>query len=563
MIELNEEQSKAVQSPAKRKLVIAGPGSGKTRTLCAAVADAVRRGVPAEAVACVTYTNAAAAEMRTRLKEEHGLERVGFVGTLHSLMLSLLREHPEAVGLPERLSVIDDEQREAVMQSIMDDMGIRGKAKRALEAREVRDRLADMPTRKEELARAEYDRQLAAAGLLDFDAILRYGERLLRAGKHGGHKALFVDEYQDAADRDAMIYALLPAAEKFWVGDPDQAIFGFRGGNMRHIEAQARRIREGGTNWELHLLETNYRSGAAICEAAQRLIERNTLRVPKATKPGRSEGGAVSVRRCSSPGEELSCVLEQIVKGGHPATDYAVLARTNKQVEAVAQHLAANGVPVRRAEHKPEPDDWRRTKLLLTVLDNPWNDFAVHQLMRATDAKEADAARRSAEANMVGLNEWLGWRYGKGEGLAADVDLGRHGVSAESRGRVHAGCRELSKVMSAWTIADLLLHLNASDQLRREEGEGVTCATMHGAKGREFRRVFVVGCEEGTLPNLRAKGSMDVEEERRLMYVAMTRAMDELVLTWCDGRPENRGPNMPPGPVQERTRSRFISEAGL
>lgn len=582
MTALNLEQSAVVLSDAPNKLVVAGPGSGKTRTLCAAVKHEVNRGVDPAKIAVVTYTNAAADEMERRLKAEFGLkDRLGYVGTLHGFCLRLAREHHEALGLPERVTVIDDDQREAVMQSVMDEMGVKGKAKRALDAWELKPDLKDRPTAKEDLAAKEYRRQLTAAGLLDFQMILDAGLWFVRHGLATGWDCLFVDEFQDAADTDADFYEEFQCREKFLVGDSDQAIYGFRGGNVRRLLRLS-----GDPAWKTFLLETNYRSGATLCEHAQQLVMRNAGRVHKWTR-AEWKGGRVGVRRCNTAGEELSYVLEEVRRLGARKTevieareadgtpklerpmvvhydlynDITVLARTNRLADAVAQHLSANGVPVRRSKERVLPADWRRTKLLLTVLDNPWSDFAVAAFLRTERPDDWKAQVKDAAKKMVGLNEFLGFPFGKGDTLAADVDLTRHGVSPESRERVHLARRDLSTHRPGWTIADLLLHLAEQDNTREEDGEGVTCTTMHGAKGREWRHVFVVGCEEGCVPSGR-KGT-DLEEERRLMYVAMTRAAETLTLTWCAERPQWRGDKVPPGPPEAKEPSRFIAESGL
>lgn len=560
MTALNEEQSKAVLSPATRKLVVAGPGSGKTRTLCAAVADAVGRGRKPESIVVVTYTNAAAAEVEQRLRDECGLAgRLGFCGTLHAFCLRLVRGHAEALGLPSRLSVVDDDQREGLLESVREEMGLKCSARKALEllaASKGTDPVGGIPT-KETLLVREYHRRLASAGLLDVDQILHYG--LLAVRNSVGdwpYECLFVDEFQDAADQDAEIYRDAPFEEKFWVGDPDQAIYGFRGGNVKHIVNRADLSGTEGT--EVFWLQLNYRSGSVVCEHAQRMVENNAQRLCKRTEAVR-KGGTVEAHRCETPADELGYVLEE-VRRLNAHNDIAVLARTNRLVDAVATHLAANGVPVRRAQEQAEPADWRRTKLLLTVLGDPYKDMAVLELLRLDAGKEAAAAaKRDAAVLMLCVSEAIGWRYGKGGDLPA---LASYGVSPESMARVRAAVHEL-EARGPSTIPDLLLYMAATEDARQEEGEGVTCATIHSAKGREWRHVFVVGCEEGVLPSGKAGTPEQVEEERRLMYVAMTRAAETLTLTWCASRPQWRGANMPPGPPQAKEPSRFLKEAGL
>jgi len=574
LVGMSAEQAAAVASDAKFKLVIAGPGAGKTKTLCAQVAAAVEAGTPPERIVVVTYTNAAAMELEGRLRVGHGVAgRLGFCGTLHSFCLFLVRQHPEAVGLPQALSVCDDSQREPLLAAVMDDMGVRCSKRKALEALEACRGADPRGTSKEELAVKEYHRTLRRAGLLDFSMILRAGLDYLRAGAPGWEfDWLLVDEYQDACDLDAEFYEAAPAKRKFIVGDSDQALFGFRGGNVRHIVSLAAKCAFQG-DWQLHLLETNWRCPSRVCAAAQALIERNAGRVRKRTVAA-NEGGAVQAVRCGTPAEELSLVLERIqrlVASGASAEALvkgdgdegcAVLARTNKLAVAFADHLSANGVPVRRSAPMVVPADWQRTKLLLTVLGDPYNDLAALALVRAKDGPEAAAkVRTEAAAAMKSVSEHLGFPWGKGEGLAADVDLQRHGVSPESRERVHDACRELGRRGEAWTTGDLLVYLNEVEGAAREEGEGVACITIHSAKGREFRHVWVVGCEEGVLP-IKWKDA-DPEEERRLAFVAITRARETLTMTWCAARPGSRGPNLPPGPMEPREPSRFLKEAGL
>lgn len=572
-MKLNEEQRRAVESRAEKRLVVAGPGSGKTRTLCAAAANlAQERGVKPERIVVVTFTNAAANELTGRLKEKHGVVGLGFCGTLHAFCLRLARENATELGLPDRVGVADDSQREGLLELVRDEIGIRCSARQALATLdECRGQLpvitGAVPA--QWLLCKEYYRRMLAAGLLDYDMVLAQGLRAAAmAAKTGDwpYDALLVDEFQDAADPDADFYRVAPFRHKLVVGDADQAIYGFRGGNVANLGSLA----QPDSGWETHLLESNYRSGSVICDHAQELVMHNADRVAKWTRAVRS-GGTMTVQRCGSAAEELSFVLEQVQHTartwkvlGEQADcwkEFAVLARTNRLAQSFAQHLAANGVPVRRAKVKMELADWSRTKLLLTVLDDPWRDLPVAQLLKLDHgAEQAKAARDKAAKEMTCLSEALGFPYGDGA-YSLDVDLAKHGASPESRERVHAAMRELARAGQETTIPELLLYLRATDQAVEEEGEGVTCCTVHAAKGREWRHVFVVGCEEGTLPSGR-KGT-NVEEERRLMFVAMTRAAESLTLTWCASRPQWRGEHVPPGPEEARQPSRFIREAGL
>ena len=376
------------------------------------------------------------------------------------------------------------------------------------------------------------------------------------------------------------------------VGDDCQSLYKFRGAQVQKFIDLALQQNEAGRGWTVFKLESNYRSGDVICNTANRLIEHNANRIPKVTRAMR-QGGTVSVHECATPSAELSFVLQMVqarltvpkplchcgdfmeghaYTSGHaavemeqepatPASEIAVLARTNRLADSVAQHLRANGVPVRQAKQRTAPGDWRRAKLLLAVIDNPFNDMLVLQLLKATPSgPDAAKAKLAADTQMVCVSEALGWPFGMGEGLAVDVDLARHGLSAESRERIHDACRELSGG-GEWAIPDLLLYLAAQEDAVQEEGEGVTCCTIHAAKGREFQTVVICGVEEGYIPNHRK--DEDISESRRLAYVGVTRAKDNLILTFCKERPQNRGANMPVGPMEPRQPSRFIAEMGL
>lgn len=548
---LNQEQTKAVESDAPLKIVVAGPGSGKTRTLCAGIAKALERGRKPESIAVVTFTNAAANELKTRLAYEYELdEPLGFTGTLHALCLTLVREHSEMFGLSQ-INVIDEDQQKSVLAEVMYEMKIKlsiSAAQKILSDSMGGDvqRTAGGPTCNALLVK-EYHRRLKAAGLLDFDMILRLGVEYVKQGApQWPFECLFVDEMQDSGDLDAEFYFNAPSKEKFLVGDPDQSIFGFRGGNLQHmIDAPAK-------GFEVFKLETNYRSAIKICDHASSVITRNKSRVKKSTTPERKELGKVLVNNAEMPMDEL-CQLARNI--GNQWQDTAVLSRTNHLLGTIIKHLQSNGFPVRTAVYKPEVYDWKRTKLLLTVLGNPWCDFTLHQLLKMDKGVvEANRIAREAAASMKSINEVMRFQYGRGEQLAADIDLQRHEVSRESSAKIQEAIKQLGKT---WTVPDLLLLLNEEKNARHEQGEGVTCCTIHAAKGREWKRVFMVGCDEPE-----RNSAPTIEEERRLFYVAMTRAKDELQISWSKWRPRYNGPSSY-GPPELRVRSRFIKEAGL
>ena len=549
MSNLNAEQTAVVESTAKQILCIASAGSGKTSTLVARIRHLVDAGADPSKFVVITYINAAAKVLQQRLEPL----RVGSCGTLHGFLLRLLGRHHALVNLPERLSVIDDEQREPMVESIMADMGVKSSLKKVMPF--VNDSpLLMTNTTKEGLVAREYHRRLRQAGLLDFNTILFYGLKLVSRLDAGtfGYTHVMWDEFQDSADIDAAILAAMPCQNKFAVGDDSQAIFGFRGGNVQNILKLSR-----SPDWTTLTLQTNYRCPIRICQAAQLLIQHNLDRYPKLTAAA-NPGGEISVHRCPTPAAEMSRVAMELQRYTHEQlAETAILCRTNRIVEEFSTFLAGVGIPVKTRKLVAMPADWRRAKMFLTVSANPWCDVAVERYVALRDGEPAAAKmRQEAAMKMVALNHVAGIATGSKD-LIGET-MAREGLSPESRSRIEAAAAELA---TGWMVTDLILALNAGEELAREEGHGVTVTTMHSAKGREWSTVLICGAEEGIIPSGRA--DTDVAEERRLFYVAMTRASSRLWISSCEARSQSRGPNLPPGPMQVREASRFIKEAGL
>lgn len=559
-MDLNNSQRSAVFSEWPQVLCVAGPGSGKTRTLVERIIWLAKQRNGPQGVLVVTFTNAAAAELQQRVSALAGPEcALGYCGTLHGFLLRLLRANHKLAGLPKEISVVDDDAKEGLVEQVKEEMLSEGQRKKAtwkkveplLGLASLIDAVPSVSRSVEELVAVEYHRRLRQSGLLDFDAILHYGEKLvekLRANLihplgEWPFDHLLVDEAQDSADTDWRIYEAMPCKTKFLVGDPDQSVYKFRGANVGNMVEATR-----SGDWKVLHLEENYRCRHNVAAAAQKLVEHNSARVDKHTVAAHP-GGHVESQGFATPVLELSFVAAYIAQDTASA---AVLARTNRLANEAADFLKAKGIKVAaRVENNGYPFDWKAAKLLLTVLGNPYNDMAVYQYLVVKHGKAAaDVAKREAAVEMVPLASKAKCDF---SGMA--VSLTAEGISAESRERIHDACRQLS-TRGQWSLADLLLYLHSGER-KREEGEGVVVTTLHGAKGREWATVVVIGCEEGTLPQSRKDS--DVEEERRLMFVGMTRARERLLLTCCKSRPA------PFGTVVMRPcePSRFILEAGL
>jgi len=543
---LDAAQAACVASAAPLKVAVAGPGSGKTRLLAAAVAAE-----PDPRAACVvTYTAAAARELRARLAAA-GVE-AGWCGTLHAFCLRTARERHALAGLPARLSVARDAQRESVMRSVLEDTGLGRKMtlSRALKWSESAVGAGALLAGRlppEALAAAEFHSRMLGCGLLDFQAVLDCGLAAAKAAAAAGewpYRLLAWDEFQDSSPQDAAVMAAMPFGRKLAVGDPDQAVYGFRGGDPSAML----RLAAGGSGWEAHKLETNYRSCPEVCALGERVAAGQSRRLAKSCRPAPGAApGEVREAACGSPQAEAAEVAAWLA--GRDPSSCAVLCRTNWHAEQVAAALAAAGARVAERRSEALPEDWRAAEALLCALDNPWSDAAVaaHRECQV-GAQRADAEARAARAAMVSLNESLGGRYSAGPWRREAL---KFGLSAGSVQRVLAAADALGDC----TASEALLHLRSGEP--PPASPGVAVSTAHAAKGREWESVAVCGCEEGLFPQ--SKRDSDADEERRLFFVACTRASRRLLLCWSRSRPQWRGRGSPPGPAEPRERSRFLS----
>ncbi|MDE2105332.1 MAG: ATP-dependent helicase [Patescibacteria group bacterium] len=556
---LNSEQKQVVESTADRVLVLASAGSGKTRVLIARIAKLIKRGADPSEIVCLTYTKTAAKEIQDRVIKESSSESVlGFVGTLHSFAFKLLCQQGRKIGLPERLSVADEEQQEGMLETIMAEMGVKGSIKNiglTLYQPNIIDCVSGSKS-KEEIVGVAYHQTLRENGILDFQAMLHYFLKILKHPQlEWPYRHLLLDEFQDSADMDWAIYDAMPCKTKLVVGDGDQILFSFRGSNSEIINGLSLH-----PDWTRYTLSTNYRCRQKICDAANNLIKNNLNRFPKETV-AKEEGGVVVVERCEIPGQEMGLVADELCANHHDFTvprngnnDCAVLARTNRIANEFSDFLKKMGIPVAEKKRVTMPADWRKAKLLLTVLSNPHSDFAVHQyLVESIGRKRADMQKLNAELHMVSLNQQLNNRF---EMTLDSSILMDENISPESRQRIHDATRKLSE-LGEWTIPELILFINSQEDIAEETGTGIHVGTIHGFKGREASTVYLVGFEDELIPGER-KGK-SIEEERRIAFVGLTRAKKRVVITWCAARHAPFGPQV----MREHHPSRFINEMGL
>ena len=524
---LNAEQRAAVLDESRAVAVVAGPGTGKTKTLVSRIAWMIgQRGIRPAEITAVTFTNQAAGEMRARLEQELGKRAVRglTVGTFHAIALDLLRQRRE----PVRLLAEQDALAEAA--GVLEALGHKGSPRKLLQEVSRRKTGLKLEGGGDEAACTAYAARLKELGALDFDDLLLAA---LAAAEEGApdrrFRHLLVDEFQDI---DGLQLRLVGAWNRegeslFVIGDPDQSIYGFRGSAANCFAALAAEY----PGLSTVRLVQNYRSTPEILGCALPVIGKN----PGPTRrlePNRAQGARPLLVTADSEWSEGAFIAKEIGRmvGGVDMVesdrcaprsdrdkpwsfgDMAVLYRTHRQAELVEQCLAREGIPCVVAGRE---------------------DFLSHPRVRAA----LDFFRRLMDG---------GVREGE-EAWAAHF---LPGLGTEKPRRLledwaeRSGCREegaveklLHTAVFHATMAELLNTLTLGEEgdvrrsgRRRYETGAVTLMTLHGAKGLEFPVVFLCGIREGVLP-LESKGRpSDPEEERRLFYVGMTRARDELIL---------------------------------
>jgi DNA helicase-2/ATP-dependent DNA helicase PcrA len=626
---LNGPQREAVTTTEGPLLVLAGAGSGKTRVIVHRIGWLLQKGVDPESILAVTFTNKAAGEMRERVAAVAGAPAVDvFVSTFHSFGLWLLHEEHEAAGLPRRFRICDAGDQVTLVKRCMREVKVDDRAfdvHRVLSLiskakNEGRRRIKPRPEGQGDdydLVASEvqprYERALAAQRAVDFDdliarpvAMLARDEKL-RKRIARRFRYLLVDEYQDTNLAQLELLKLLAGERQnvCAVGDDDQAIYGWRGAEVRNILRfekhfpGAREVR----------LEQNYRSTGRILDCANGVIAKNPDRRPKRLFTSAGPGEKVRVVALPSEEDEARWIVEEVARlrrEGRPLSDVAILYRLNAQSRPLEEALREADLPhtVHGGPAFFDRSEVRDLLAYLKVCVAPQDEVSLARIVNvpprgigdaslervhawavkrgvhlfdalALAAEVPDLPRGAPEriAPFVALVEKYRKRFAEGKPaeaareLAAEVDL--HGHARASVQSFEAGQRKVDALDGILRSLDAYEQRSAKPSLatwlnrlaldsRSEEdpaaGDGVTLMTLHAAKGLEFPVVFLVGMEEDLLPCAGIQGeARDLDEERRLAYVGITRARERLYLTRAGSRTKR-------GKVMPRTPSRFLDD---
>ncbi|MEP0546547.1 MAG: UvrD-helicase domain-containing protein [Rhodothermales bacterium] len=629
---LNPVQREAASTTEGPVMIVAGPGSGKTRTLTHRIAYllAAKRAWPSQILA-LTFTNKAAREMRDRvlrLVGEEGAKGI-WMGTFHSVFARILRREADKLGYTRDFSIYDPTDSENIIKAQMLRYGIDAKrytprsvrhrisgAKNQLVSPEEYQRLAADPF--EEAAAkvyGPYNDALRRANALDFDDLLikpielfqRHPDVLAEYQKRW--KYLHIDEYQDTNHAQYSLAKMLAAAHKNLcvVGDDAQSIYAFRGADIQNI-LSFQKDYPGATTIRL---EQNYRSTAKILRLADSIIKRNADQLDKNLWTENAEGEHVVLMEALSEKDEAQKVERRIrdlhVRHGVPYRQVAILYRTNAQSRSIEDSLRRGGIPYRivgglsfyaRKEIKDaiaylrlvvNPNDQASVR---RVINYPTRGIGAKTMERVEEfAREEgltlwqaleraeDAGVGGRAANAIQGFTFLVGRYAAKANTGAADEIARE-LLAESG--LLANLREENTIeaLARWenvqelisavaeftgahgsaehtpTLSEFLQQVSLVTDADADEGDPnrVTLMTLHGSKGLEFKVVFVTGMEEGLFPlAVAAQDPKELEEERRLFYVGVTRAEELLFLSHARSRYRF-------GEQQSNIRSRFLDE---
>jgi DNA helicase-2/ATP-dependent DNA helicase PcrA len=622
---LNDGQRSAVQQTDGPLLIIAGPGSGKTRVITHRIAFMIAKGIPSWQIVALTFTNKAADEMRNRLnKLSPG--NLTWAGTFHRFCSRLLRQYAALVGLQENYTIYDMGDSKKVLKHAIANAEIDVKH---FSADKIGNEISNLKNEGVSLEHfiprpgnvmdkilskvyPEYQKLLQMANAVDFDDLLLHCVDLLRDNPELRESLdlkftyMMVDEYQDTNRAQYQLIRLLNhnVQNLAVTGDPDQSIYGWRGANISNILD----FEKDYPSVSVVRLEENYRSTKSILRVADQLIENNVRRKKKSLITANDEGKPVRLVAYPSPQDEAADIADSIAlaiqKGNRQAKDFAILYRTNWLSRAFEHTLRQCGVPyqVLNGHEFYQRKEIKDIIAYLHLLNNPNDSVAFERIVNIPSRKIGKVTltrlQRYSRENSISMMEAARnceqietIKKAVGKRILAFVEL-MDGLSKEVDSEVEPVIRSVlaSTNYREWltddgseeaferagNVDELVVAAQEFDNEHPEDGglaryleqaalvsdtdvwesdaNFVTMMTMHAAKGLEFPCVYVVGLEDGLLPHERSVGNDDeVEEERRLLFVGITRAEEELQFSRCLNR-FRRGSYWPAIP------SRFLME---
>lgn len=617
---LNAAQREAVLTRSGPLLVLAGAGTGKTRVITCRMVELIRRGVQADRILSVTFTNKASREMLERTRQLlGGSSRVRpWISTFHALCVNILRRDIEALGYPAQFRILDRGDQESLARTVLRDIRVAEKSLRpgdllytisrwkssGLDPASAKEAAADDREFLAAMGFRRYQEKLRASGAVDFDDLLGVTERLFRESPQAlaRHQARFdhvqIDEYQDTNGVQFRLIQAIVARHRNLcvVGDDDQSIYGWRGAEVAHILNFSRHFPDA----KVIRLEENYRCTDRILEVANRLVRHNRQRHAKTLRTSKRSPAEVRFLEYEDEQVEAEKVVFEIrfltERKGVPLRDIAILFRTNEQPRLFEAELRRANLRyvLMGSQSFFDRKEIRDLLCYLKVLAHPGDETSLLRIINTPARGISDATVEKVLKRAVADGRTF-WQAA--EDLAAGGAIPAKAAAAVTafadllqsfRRRIFAAPQQLdhhvralietiryddeiarqykdpqqqlartaivdelvqsiseylsraSKPSLADFLSDVALDGRETETDKEEVAaeNAVKLLTLHSAKGLEFPRVYLVGMEEGLLPHKRSVDATDaeIEEERRLAYVGVTRAQDHLTLTRAAAR---------------------------
>ena len=612
---LNEQQREAIQTTEGPLLVIAGAGSGKTRVLTTRIAYLIEeKGIAPQNILAITFTNKAAKEMRDRVVKMLGPIAYQIqISTFHSFGLTIMKENYAQLGYKKEFTILDSDDSLSIIKKIMKNMNLDSKA---YNPKNVKNKISSAKNEMmtpEELSRfsacdfdekvveifSEYNKKLKANNSLDFDDLLlkpielfNENPAILEQYQERFHYIL-IDEYQDTNEVQYILTKMLSKKRKNLcvVGDESQSIYAFRGSNYRNIL----NFEKDYPNCKIILLEQNYRSTKTILNAANDVIKNNKQRKDKRLWTDNHEGDKVVYKKCIDEKEEAASVASEIgnlIIQGEKLEDIAVLYRTNAQSRTIEEAMLKDNIPY-KVVGSFYFYNRKEVKDLIAYLRLIYNSNDDVSLVRIINSPKRGIGQKTidnlvSEAATLGISMYEALSSPKElqfkaliesmklasqnmslteivelvleqSGLRKELEL-ENSLEAEAKienlDEFKSITKNFEERYGIISLEDFLAEISLVSDVEehKDNNEVVTLMTIHSAKGLEFKYVFVIGMEEGVFPHSRSLfDSGELEEERRLCYVAITRAKEKLWLLGAKRRTLYGLDNM--NPV-----SRFVKE---
>lgn len=609
---LNNEQKKAATFKDGPCLVIAGAGSGKTKVLTTRIANLIENGVKPYNILAITFTNKAAGEMRERVNNIINAHDA-FIGTFHSFGLKIIRENSALFNLTSAFTLIDTEDQTSIIKKIMKDLNITDKMispafikskisfikNNMLSDSEIDNFLISENEKIAVKIYYEYEKILKRNNTLDFDDLLKKPVELFNSNKEvlekyqDKFKYILIDEYQDTNEVQYKLVKLLSKKylNLFVVGDPSQSIYAFRGANYQNILNFEKDFK----GCTVIKLPQNYRSTQTILDAANEVISHNKQRKDLDLFSDLGQGVKIKYIRTFNDSMENKRVVDEIQKlyeEGYNRKDMAIFYRTNAQSRSIEDALVKANIPYKvfGSFYFYKRKEIKDLLAYLKLIANPSDDVSLERVINEPKRKIGDKTIENLREKARSLNISMFEAIDSGKELEfKNLILNLIEISKDTSitGLIDKTL-ELSKMKETYEndkslesdirLENLMEFRSVSETYEKETGnvnlsdflmevslvsdaaeysldsDAVTLMTVHSAKGLEFKVVFIIGLEENIMPISKALyDDEELEEERRLMYVAITRAKEKLYLL-------NAGRRMLYGNMQMNPPSRFISE---